>query len=302
MNRISGGGGGEIGQGGQHGQFGQGGADAVGSKYRGAQGLDPEFIKSLEKQFGFDKPAYERFFLMMKNYLMFDFGTSYFRDASVLELIKEKLPVSMSLGIWMTLISYLISIPLGIRKAVRDGEKFDTWTRGILVVGYAVPGFLLAVLLLVVFAGGSFFQWFPLTRADIGELVAAELGGKDCGLCLASRAAAHGNGARRVHDHGVPDQELVPGRDPQAIRADGAREGIDREPGSLRPCVSQCHAAGHRGLSGRLHPCVLLGLAGDRNDLLARRAGAALVRMRSTNGIIRSYSPTSTSSRSWDCS
>jgi microcin C transport system permease protein len=141
-------------------QSAQAGGDSV-SKYRGAQGLDPEFIKSLEKQFGFDKPAYERFFLMMTSYLRFDFGKSYFRDVSVLQLIKEKLPVSVSLGLWMTLITYLISIPLGIRKAVHDGEKFDTWTSGILVIGYAIPGFLFAVLLLVVFAGGSFFQWFP---------------------------------------------------------------------------------------------------------------------------------------------
>jgi microcin C transport system permease protein len=131
------------------------------SKYRGAQGLDPEFIKQLEKQFGFDKPAYERFLLMLKNYLLFDFGKSYFRDVSVLQLIKEKLPVSISLGLWMTLITYLISIPLGVHKAVHDGERFDTWTSGVLVIGYAIPGFLFAVLLLVVFAGGSFFQWFP---------------------------------------------------------------------------------------------------------------------------------------------
>src|SRR5947207_462975 len=131
------------------------------SKYRGAQGLDPEFIKSLEKQFGFDKPAHERFFLMMKSYLTFNFGKSYFRDVSVLQLIKEKLPVSISLGIWMTLVTYLISIPLGIRKAVHDGERFDTWTSGFLVIGYAIPGFLVAVFLLVMFAGGSFFQWFP---------------------------------------------------------------------------------------------------------------------------------------------
>jgi microcin C transport system permease protein len=140
-------------------QAGQGGEHT--SKYRGAQGLDPEFIKQLEKQFGFDKPAYQRFFLMMKSYLLFDFGKSYFRDVSVLQLIKEKLPVSISLGIWMTLITYLISIPLGIHKAVHDGEKFDTWTSGILVIGYAIPGFLVAVFLLVMFAGGSFFQWFP---------------------------------------------------------------------------------------------------------------------------------------------
>ena len=132
------------------------------SKYRGAQGLDPEFIKSLEKQFGFDKPAYERFFLMIKNYLLFDFGQSYFRDTSVLKLIGEKMPVSISLGLWMTLLSYAISIPLGIRKAVRDGSTFDVWTSTVIVISYAVPGFLVAVFLIVLFAGGSFLQIFPL--------------------------------------------------------------------------------------------------------------------------------------------
>src|SRR6201991_5056447 len=142
----------------------QGGSqmDATTSKYRGAQGLDPEFIKSLEKQFGFDKPAHERFFLMMKSYLLFDFGKSYFRDVGVLQLIGEKLPVSISLGIWMTLITYLISIPLGIRKAVSDGSRFDVYTSGIVIVGYAIPGFLFAILLIVLFAGGSFLNIFPL--------------------------------------------------------------------------------------------------------------------------------------------
>jgi microcin C transport system permease protein len=134
----------------------------VTSKYRGAQGLDPDFIKKLEKQFGFDKPAYVRFFIMVKNYLVFDFGQSFFRDISVINLIKEKLPVSISLGLWMTLITYLVSIPLGIAKAVRDGSRFDTITSSIIIVGYAVPGFLLAIFLIVLFAGGSFWNIFPL--------------------------------------------------------------------------------------------------------------------------------------------
>jgi len=158
-SRISGSSGGDFG--GRQLQ-GAGQLDAVNSKYRGAQGLDPAFIKKLEKQFGFDKPAHERFFLMLKNYLTFDFGRSYFRDIDVLDLIKEKLPVSISLGIWLTLITYLISIPLGIRKAVKDGTRFDTWTSTILVLGYAIPGFLFAILLIILFAGGSFFNWFPL--------------------------------------------------------------------------------------------------------------------------------------------
>jgi len=159
-SRISGSPGGDFGSRG----LAQGGSqvDAVTSKYRGAQGLDPEFIKRLEKQFGFDKPAPERFALMLWNYVRFDFGKSYFRDISVLQLIKEKLPVSISLGITLTLLTYLISIPLGIRKAVDDGSPFDTWTSSIIVIGYAIPGFLFAILLIIVFAGGTFFDWFPL--------------------------------------------------------------------------------------------------------------------------------------------
>ena len=137
-------------------------ANGADSKYRGAQGLDPEFIKKLEEQFGFDKPPLERFGKMLWDYIRFDFGESYFRDISVIDLILEKMPVSISLGLWLTLISYMISIPLGIRKAVKDGSAFDVWTSGIVIIGYAIPGFLFAILLMVLFAGGSFFDWFPL--------------------------------------------------------------------------------------------------------------------------------------------
>jgi microcin C transport system permease protein len=136
--------------------------DAVNSKYRGAQGLDPEFIKELEKMFGFDKPWYVRYGDMLRNYATFNFGTSYFRDVSVIDLVAEKLPVSISLGIWTTLLIYTISIPLGIRKAVRDGSHFDVWTSAIVIVLHAIPSFLFAVLLILLFAGGEYFSWFPL--------------------------------------------------------------------------------------------------------------------------------------------
>jgi microcin C transport system permease protein len=132
------------------------------SKYRGAQGLHPEFIAELERLYGFDRPLHERFLQMMGNYLRFDFGTSYFRDESVIDLVLEKMPVSISIGLWTTLFTYLISIPLGIRKAVRDGSKFDIWTSGLIIVGNAIPAFLFAILLIVLFAGGSFLDWFPL--------------------------------------------------------------------------------------------------------------------------------------------
>src|SRR5437868_9280165 len=153
-------------------RLGGGGGDAggsnfdvagdVGSKYRGAQGLDPEFIKKLEKQFGFDKPPLERFGMMLWNYARFDFGDSYFRDISVFDLILEKMPVSISIGLWITLLSYLISIPLGIRKAVKDGSTFDIWTSGVVIIGYAIPSFLFSLLLMILFDGGSFFVRFPL--------------------------------------------------------------------------------------------------------------------------------------------
>jgi microcin C transport system permease protein len=142
--------------------------------YRGAQGLDPEFIAAIERQFGFDRPPAERFLLMLWNYLRFDFGDSYFRSQSVVELIIDKMPVSISLGLWTTLLAYCVSIPLGIAKAVRDGQKFDTWTSGVVIVGYAIPGFLFAILLRTLFAEGSeFFPYFPLrglTSPDADQL------------------------------------------------------------------------------------------------------------------------------------
>ncbi len=146
--------------------------------YRGAQGIDPELLAEIKKQYGFDKPAPERFWLMLKQYARFDFGTSFFRDTRVIDLIAEKLPVSISLGLWTTLIVYLVSIPLGIRKAVRDGSRFDTWTSTVIVIGQAIPGFLFAVLLIILFAGGSYFQWFPLRGLVSDGWQAMPLGAK----------------------------------------------------------------------------------------------------------------------------
>ncbi len=132
------------------------------SIYRGARGLDPELVARIEKMYGFDKPPMERFFGMIGNYLRFDFGDSFYRNASVIGLIGQTLPVTMSLGLWTTLIIYLVSIPLGIRKAVKDGTPFDVWSSTLIIIGYAIPSFLFAILLIVLFAGGNYFTWFPL--------------------------------------------------------------------------------------------------------------------------------------------
>ena len=148
------------------------------SKYRGARGLDPQLIEQLEKQFGFDKPIGERFLLMMGNYVQFDFGDSFFQDRSVVELVVDRLPISISLGLWTTLIAYLISIPLGIAKAVRDGSRFDVWTSGAIFVGYAIPGFLFAILLVVLFSGGNFLNWFPLRGLVSSDWDTLSFGGK----------------------------------------------------------------------------------------------------------------------------
>jgi microcin C transport system permease protein len=143
---------------------GDAGTDTSGGddKYMGSRGLPPEFIAELEREFGFDKPPLERFVTMMGNYMRLDFGQSYFRSIDVIDLVLEKMPVSITLGLWSTLIAYLVSIPLGIQKAVRDGSTFDTWTSGVIIVAYAIPGFLFAILLLVLFAGGSYWKVFPL--------------------------------------------------------------------------------------------------------------------------------------------
>lgn len=157
---------------------GGGEVSVAGSNYRGAQGLDPELVAEIEKMYGFDKSAPERFWLMLKSYAHLDFGQSFFRDASVVDLILEKMPVSISLGLWSTLITYLISIPLGIAKATRHGSAFDVWTSSAIIVGYAIPAFLFAILLIVLFAGGSYWDWFPLRGLTSGNFDELSLGGK----------------------------------------------------------------------------------------------------------------------------
>ncbi|WP_158742379.1 microcin C ABC transporter permease YejB [Acidisphaera sp. L21] len=132
------------------------------SGYRGRRGLDPQTVAQVQKMFGFDKPPLTRYFEMIGSYLRFDFGRSFFRDDTVLHLVLQKMPVSVSIGLWSTLLIYLVSIPLGIAKAVRDGTRFDVATSAAVLVGYAIPGFLFAILLVVLFAGGSFVDWFPL--------------------------------------------------------------------------------------------------------------------------------------------
>ncbi|MBF68940.1 MAG: microcin ABC transporter permease [Gammaproteobacteria bacterium] len=147
--------------------------DTGASSDLGSYGLDPELIKDLERQFGFDKPAHVRFGEMVWNYIRLDFGTSFFQDRPVIELIAERVPVSISLGLWSVLLIYGISIPLGVAKAVRDGSRFDLWTSSLIFVGYAIPGFLFAVMLIVLFAGGNYFDIFPLrglTSENFDEL------------------------------------------------------------------------------------------------------------------------------------
>ncbi len=157
---------------------GGGEVSVAGSNYRGSQGLDPKLVEEIEKMYGFDKTAPERFWLMLSSYAQLDFGKSFFRDTTVIDLILEKMPVSISLGLWSTLITYLISIPLGIAKATRHGSAFDIWTSSAIIIGYAIPAFLFAILLIVLFAGGSYWDWFPLRGLTSGHFDQLSLSGK----------------------------------------------------------------------------------------------------------------------------
>ena len=246
-DRISGGGG-DVAAGGS-------------SEYRGAQGLPPEFIEELERQFGFDKPAWQRFLMMLGNYLTFDFGESYFRSISVVDLVLEKMPVSITLGLWSTLLAYLISIPLGIGKAIRDGSRFDTATSGVIIVAYAIPSFLFAIMLLVLFAGGSYWRIFPLRGLTSDDWETLSLGGQGPRLPLAHRAAGDRLDDRRLRHDDAPDQELLPRRDQEAVRDDRPRQGPHRTPRALRPRLPQRHADRHRRLPGGLHQRLLRRLA-----------------------------------------
>ncbi len=189
----------DHGAGGATGRISGGGSEVSSSdgQYRGAQGLDPELIAQIERMYGFDKSAPERFWLMLGNYARLDFGQSFFRDTSVIELIREKMPVSISLGFWSTLLMYLVSIPLGISKAVRHGSRFDLWTSSAIVLGYAIPAFLFAIMLIVVFAGGSYLNWFPLrglTSSNFSELgLLAQIGDYFWHLALPVTALVIGN-------------------------------------------------------------------------------------------------------------
>ena len=271
---FSGGGGDATGP--RPGQGGMPGDVSAPSKYRGAQGLDPEFIKSLEKQFGFDKPAYVRFAMMIKNYLLFDFGQSYFRDTSVLKLIAERMPVSISLGLWMTLLSYAISIPLGIRKAVQDGSRFDVWTSTVIVIGYAIPGFLVAVFLIVLLAGGSFVQIFPL-RGLVSENwheLSWPMRIVDYFWHLVLPMFAMALSAFATTTFLTKNSFLEEIRKQYVI--DGAGQGARRAPGAVRACVPQRHADRHRRLSRRVHRRVLRRLAPDRDDLQHSKGSVCL--------------------------
>ena len=252
------------------------GADASG--YVGARGLPKDFIEELEREFGLDKPPLEQFLHMMGRYFRFDFGESYFRSVGVLDLVWEKMPVSITLGLWSTVIAYLVSIPLGIRKAVRDGSSFDTWTSGLIIVAYAIPGFLFAILLLVLFAGGSFWQMFPLRGLTSDNFEDLTLIGKVLDYLWHITLPVVASTISAFATLTLTDEEQVSGRDPEAICGDRAGQGAGREPGALRSCVPQRDADRDCRVPGSLHRDFLWRVADHRDDLLAGRAWSAGVR------------------------
>ena len=233
--------------------------------YVGARGLPKEFIEELEREFGFDKPPLERFLTMMWNYMRFDFGESYFRSISVVDLILEKMPVSITLGLWSTLIAYMISIPLGIKKAIRDGSKFDTWTSGAIIVGYAIPGFLFAILLIVLFAGGSFWRFFPLRGLTSDNWAELSMLGKVADYfwhitlpVLASTISAFATLT-------LLTKNSFSRRDQEAVCHDRQGQGVDRKPRALRSRFSQRDADRYLGVPCAVHWGFLWRVADYRN-------------------------------------
>ncbi len=230
--------------------YGAGGDTTSGGLYQGNKGLDQERVEQLKKLYGFDQPPLTRFLTMMRQYLVFDFGHSYYHHRSVSELVVSKLPVSMSLGLWTFVIVYSVCIPLGIAKAVRDGSAFDVATSTLILVGYAIPGFVLGIVLIVLFGGGSFFNLFPLRGAGLGQLAPARPGGQNSRLPL-----AHGPAHHRLHrgqpgGHDPAHQELLSRGDPQAVRGHGPGQGAGGGAGALPARVPQRHHPDHHRLPG----------------------------------------------------
>jgi ABC-type microcin C transport system permease subunit YejB len=267
MGQSSGFGGGGTGDGLGHARTGV--ASATDSQYRGSRGLDPEVIAEITKRYGFDKPLHERYFTMLWNYMRLDFGDSLFRGASVMQLVGHSLPVSITLGLWSTLIIYLVSIPLGIRKAVHNGSAFDTWSSTLIIIGYAIPAFLFAILMIVLFAGGSFLDWFPLRGLVSSNFRYPAVVQQNHRLPVAYHPARSGDGDWRFRHPDHADQEFVPRRDPQTVRGYRPRQRVGREQNPLSPRVSQCHAAGDRRLPGDLCQHVFHRFFTDRGDVLA---------------------------------
>ena len=252
---------------------------ATPATYQARRDIDAAQVAELKALYGFDKPPLERYLSMLKSFAQFDLGKSFFRNKDVWTLIKEKLPVSISLGLWTFLLSYLISIPLGVAKAVREGTRFDTLTTLLVLVGFAIPGFVLGVLLIVLFAGGSFLDWFPLRGLTSDNWDEPRLAGAHHRLPVAHGAAAHLLRDRQLRGRHDADQEHVRRGDPQAVRAGRARQGAVRAARAVQARVPQCADSDRHRLSGGVRRRVLRRLAADRDAVLARRPRAAGLRV-----------------------